>query len=172
MQTLLPFILASSILNFTIISHHFSPNRSSCCSWRQYSFYTITASLYQASSLGAVSPLHACFVMILQALHYLALFTFHPDPSHPPKQYLELASFLILLFTFTSKREAAHDLPRIRSTLESMQSCSYSLPQKGQAILSILLTHLNLKISFTPITITKHQQQYYPYTIISSTTAR
>ena len=43
---------------------------------------------------------------------------------------------------------------------------------KGQAILSILLTHLNLKISFTPITITKHQQQYYPYTIISSTTAR
>jgi hypothetical protein len=92
--------------------------------------------------------------MILQALHYLALFTFHPDPSHPPKQYLELASFLILLFTFTSKREAAHDLPRIRSTLESMQSCSYSLPQKGQAILSILLTHLNLKISFTPITTT------------------
>jgi len=106
MQTLLPFILASSILNFTIISHHFSPNRSSCCSWRQYSFYTITASLYQASSLGAVSPLHACFVMILQALHYLALYTFHPHPS-----LKALSCFLILLFTFTLKRSSTWSTP-------------------------------------------------------------
>jgi hypothetical protein len=44
-EDFVPLHSSSSVLNFTPISHHFYPNRSSCCSWRQSSFCKTTASL-------------------------------------------------------------------------------------------------------------------------------